>query len=242
MEKLPKNLLQSLNLTEAQGRVYVATLELGQSTIQALARKSGVKRSTIYTFIEDLKERSLILETRRKKRTLYSAAHPEHLVELERARLSEIQSLLPELLAIYNQSRTKPRVVFYEGVDGIKEVYGDTLKERKPIIGWSDYEQSKKVLGEYYFLYANARSQRNILYRCIARDTPEAREKLLLSNKELREVKLSQSGDISTELYIYGNKIALINFRSVLPIAILLEDVSIAGTLRSIWEDAWDHL
>lgn len=242
MEKIPKNLLQSLNLSDAQGRVYIATLELGQGTIQALARKSGVKRSTIYTFIEDLKERSLILETKKKKRTLYSAAHPEHLIELERARLSEIQSLLPELLAIYNQSRTKPRVVFYEGLDGIKEVYGDTLKERQSIVGWSDYEQSQKILGEYYYSYAKERSQHNILYRCIARDTPEARNKLLLSNKELREIKLSSSGDIATELYMYGNKVVLINFRSAPPIAILLEDTSIAGTLRSIWEDAWSHL
>ncbi len=242
MDRIPKNILQSLNLTDSQGRVYVATLELGQSNMQGLARKSGIKRSTIYTFIEEMKERGLVLETKRRKRTLYSAAHPEHLVELEKTRLAEIQSLLPELLAVYNQSRIKPRVVFYEGVDGIKEVYADTLKERKPIVGWSDYEQSQKVLGEYYHSYAKERSQRNILYRCIARDTPEARQKLLAANKELREIKLSPSGDIATELYIYGNKILLINFRSTRPIAILLEDTSIAGTLRSIWEDAWSHL
>jgi sugar-specific transcriptional regulator TrmB len=242
MVKLEKNLLQALDLNEMEGKVYLATLELGQATIQEIARKSGVKRSTIYTFMGDMKERGLISDIKKKKRTLYSAAHPAKLVEAGKSRLSELENILPELMAIHNRSGVKPRITFYENLDGIKEIYADTLRERKPIVGWSDYEESKKVLGDYYYSYAKDRMAKDILYRCIARDTKEAREKLQRSESELREVKLSDSKNITTDIYIYGNKVAFINFRSQPLFAVLVEDASIASTLLEIWESMWRRI
>lgn len=123
-------MLKSLNLSEAQAAMYLATLELGQATMQAIAKKSGIKRTSIYNFIEEMKERQLIVETRKKKRNVYSAVAPSNLVEIEKARLRELEVLMPELTAIQNKGRNKPRVTFYEGLEGIKEVYADSLKER----------------------------------------------------------------------------------------------------------------
>lgn len=241
MEKISKNLLQSLNLTEAQARVYLASLELGQATVQALAKKSGVKRSTIYTFLDELKERQLLTETRKGKRNLFSAANPAQLIEHEKNRLTEIQALLPELLAIHNKSRTKPRVTFFEGVQGVKEVYTDTLRDKKDMVGWSDYEYSKKVLGPYYNQYAKERAQRGIWYSGIVRDTSAARERFTSSSKQWREIRLSKiSDDIVTETYIYGDKVAHISFRSSPVFAVIIEDPAITRTLRAIWKFSWE--
>ena len=242
MGLISKNILRNLNLTQAQADVYIAALELGQSTIQALSRKSKVKRTSIYAFIEELKERGFLLQTTKKKRTLYSAAHPEYLIELEKSRVAEMQSVLPELLAVYNKPRTKPRIVFYEGLDGIKEVYADTLKEKAMIVGWSDYEQSKKIMGSYYQTYAEARSKSGILFKVIARDTAAARQKVASKNRELRDIRIGSLGGITTEVYVYGNKVAMISFRSSPLFAVIIEDHSMAETLRFIWEDAWSKL
>lgn len=242
MVKIPVNIIKGLNLSEAQVGVYMAALELGQATMQALAKKSGVRRTTIYTFIDDLVDRGLLLETRKRKRTLYSAAHPEQLVELEKIHLADMQSMLPELLAIYNVAPHKPKVTFYSGIDGIKEVYADTLRQKQEIVGWSDYEQSRKVLGSYYETYGDERAKKGILYRGIARDTAAAREKIKLTNRQLRDIRLSKRPEITTELYIYGDKITLINFRTTPLFAVIIADVSIAATLRAIWEEAWLNL
>src|SRR3989344_1377678 len=98
--EISENLLKTLGMNQLQARVYVAALELGESTMQALARKSGVNRSTIYTFIDDLKDRGFILETRKQKRNIYSAAHPERLVDMQKRRVGELERMLPELLAV----------------------------------------------------------------------------------------------------------------------------------------------
>ena len=69
--EISENLLKTLGMNQMQAQVYVAALELGEATMQALARKSAVNRSTIYTFIDELKARGYILETRKNKRTIH---------------------------------------------------------------------------------------------------------------------------------------------------------------------------
>ena len=80
--EIPTSLLNSLGLSDAEGRVYLAALELGEASIQQLSRKSGVKRTSIYNFIDKLKERQVITETRKAKRSVYSAVHPAQLAEM----------------------------------------------------------------------------------------------------------------------------------------------------------------
>src|SRR3989338_4407031 len=93
-------LFESLGLSEDQTKVYLAALELGQASMQDLADKSGVKRTSIYNFIKELIAKGLIVTAKKRKRTVYSAIHPNQLIELEKSRLSELHRVLPELLAV----------------------------------------------------------------------------------------------------------------------------------------------
>lgn len=243
MIKITKAMLQSLRLTEAQGKVYLAALELGHSSIQGLAKKSGVKRTSIHNFIEELQEKRFLTATRKKKRVVYSAVHPEYLVEVERSRLVELQKTLPELLAVYNQSKTKPRVTFYEGLEGIKEVYADTLREKKPIVAWSDFSLMEEALGsDYMETYPAQRARQNITFKTILKDTPAARRLMAQDIRYLRECKLIQGKNIKTEINIYGRKVALMSFRSSPPFVVLIEDTDISDTLREIWEHLWERI
>jgi sugar-specific transcriptional regulator TrmB len=83
--------LQNIGLSEMETAVYIAALELGEGTMQELAQKSQVKRATIYTFIEKLKKSGLILQTKRKKRTLYIAAHPNMLMEIQKRKIASME-------------------------------------------------------------------------------------------------------------------------------------------------------
>ena len=243
MKKLSESLLKSLGLTENQAQVYLAALELGQASMQELAKKSKVRRTSIYNFINELKEKQLITETKKKKRRVYSAVHPEQLIELEKTRITELQSMLPELLAVYNSSNQKPRVTYYEGVDGIKEVYGDMLKDKKEIWAWEDLEYMKTALPKnFYDYFPPERAKRGITFKSISRDSETAKELVKSNIKLLRETKFIQSQDWGTEINIYGNKVALFNFKTQNPFVVLIEDINIAQTLRIAWKGLWDRL
>ena len=178
--------------------------------MQQLARKSGVKRTSIYNFIDELKERGFIVETIKKKRKMYSAVNPEQLVEIEKTRLAELERLTPELLAIQNKSKTKPRVMFYDGAEGIKEVYADMLKDKKEIIAFEDLEHTKKSLpASFYDYFPNERAKRGITFKSILRDSKEARRLTEKTIKLLRESKFLKTADWKTEINIYGDNIKI---------------------------------
>ena len=243
MIKLSEQLINSLGLSEAEAEVYVASLELGQANIHDLAQKSGVKRTSIYNFIEDLKKRGFLQETKKGKRRVYSAAHPEQLLEIEKIRISELQRLIPELLAIQNIAKDKPRVTFYDGVDGIKEVYADMLRDKKEIIAFEDLEHMKRVLPKSFFEnFPEERARKEILFKSILRDSSVARELTKKNFRLLRDSKFIKTGDWKTEINIYGDKTALMSFRTKHPFCVLIEDHNITETLRTAWRELWDRL
>lgn len=244
MASLPKNLLKSLNLSDAQAAVYVAALELGQGTIQSLSRKSGVPRASIYRFINELRERQLISEIKKGARTLYSGADPEQLVEIEQMRLRDLHRIVPELKAIQNRSAKKPRVRFYDGLEGIKSVYMDTLTAEREILSFSDFTTELQIMDRRFYdeVYIPERRRRDIMYRAILRDSPEVQQYRKLAMKNLMESKAITDIDFSTEIDIYNTKVALMSFRDGNPYAVLIEDESLARTLRAIWKKLWDRL
>jgi len=241
MTTISENLLKSLNLSPDEAAVYLAALELGQTSIQGLAKKSRVKRTTIYHFLPGLIERGLIQETRKKKRNMYSAIHPKQLVALEQVRLKELEQLTPELLAVYNKSQTKPRVTYYETTEGVKEALTDLIRVGKPMVGWADFSFRQSILRDFFNTFAAERARHNITYKAITRDTPEARDWAKKNTGHLREMKFITSEPFNTETLVYGDHLMFLSYQKN-AFAVVIEDANVATTLRIAWQQLWDRL
>lgn len=240
--EISQQTLSALGLNEMQAKVYIAALELGESTMQALARKSGVNRSTVYTFIEGMKERGFILETRKRKRNIYSAAHPEAIVRMQKSKVSELDRILPELLAINNKSDNKPRVTFYEG-DAIRDVYQDMLREKKEIVAYEDLSNLQKgIPTDIFHWFPQERAHRDILIRTISRDSAFSRDFAKKNRGLLRETKFVAGQEFKTDINIYGDKVALIDLQGETQFAVLIENHNLAETMRTVWRQLWDKL
>lgn len=237
-------LIKNLGLSKPAVAIYLAALELGEATVQEIARKSKVKRTSIYNFLDQLKDRQLIVETKKGKRSLFSAVNPQQLVEIGKVRLRQLEHFIPQLLAINNRSHKKPRVTFHEGIAGIKEVYNDMLEQKIPIICLSDQKHMWPTLGREYCEYFPAeRARRGIPLRMIAADTAENREYAKNDKHLIRETKfISAESDLRTEISVYGNKLILASFRSSPPFSVLIEDRDIAETMRITWKELWKRL
>ncbi len=242
MTKLSPETVKSLNLTEAQAAVYIASLELGAATMQELARKSGVKRTSIYNFIDELKARHLIIETIKGKRTLYSGQHPEKLLEIERGRMREIEEALPELLAIYNSTPSKPKVTYFEGPDAIPTIYEAFIKEGKLISAWSEFNQSHERTGDLFEKQAERRAKNLVPVRFLTTDTPEAREFSKGDEAVMRQTKFVKSDKFKTKVVMYGNKVALLSYHTDPQFVVQIEDKDIAQTVIGLFEELWKRL
>ncbi|MDO8522626.1 MAG: helix-turn-helix domain-containing protein [bacterium] len=236
-------LIRSLDLSESEIAVYLATLELGEAQIQDISRKSGVKRTSIYNFIDNLKERRLLSEIKKGKRRLFSATSPHHLLEQQKSKVSSVEKLIPQLLAIQNNVKSKPHVSFYEGIEGIKEIYRMTLRDKQTIYAWEDLDRTHDALGKFFTSYPDERAEKNIPARCIDRDTPFAREFTAKNNIRLaRESRFVSSKEFGTEINIFGNKVAFFSYNKTNPFGVVIDDAGIAKTLKIAWTELWDRL
>ncbi len=129
MEKLEKDLL-NIGLSEKEAQVYLSALSLGPSSVQNIAKKSGVNRVTTYVMIEQLTQKGLMSSFNKGKKKLYSAERPNRLLSLIHEREKELKdqetqfrSVLPALNAVMARSDNKTHVRFYEGIEGMKAAH-----------------------------------------------------------------------------------------------------------------------
>src|SRR4030043_655358 len=101
--------LQEIGLTKKEAEIYLAALELGETTIQRIAKKSGVKRATIYRIADELKKKGLMSSYKKKTGAVYRAESPRKLNEKIQARADLMAKILPNMLAITNLIEKKPK-------------------------------------------------------------------------------------------------------------------------------------
>jgi sugar-specific transcriptional regulator TrmB len=242
--------LGKLGLGEKEAKVYLAALELGPETAQNLAKKAGVNRPTAYVQIESLKKRGLMSEFEKGKKTYYSPESPQRLEALLRSlesdlagKKSDLQSILPFLLSSFSGAGERPKVRFFEGTDGISAIREDFLKAKnKNIEGFIDLdnvlERFNKNQDSYTAKRVDKKIQSKLLY--IRKQGPLegfTDPKKLRTGKFIKKSKHGFNADIT----IYDSKVAIISY-NVKTIGVIIENQSMADTMRSIFYLIWDNL
>lgn len=237
--------LRRFGLNEKEAILYLALLELGESNIGQLAKKSGIKRTTVYDVLDALKSKGLASEIQKDKKMLYSAKDPRSLETALDEKKERLHKMLPELLSIANFLDNKPKIRFYEGGEGIKEVYRDTLRyPDQELLAWVSEEAihafDEKFLNDFYL---PRRIQKKIWVRAIVPDIEEMQAYRGLDQPSLRRTKLisATSYPITVEINLYGrNKIGIMSFSE--KVGLIIESEKISTTLKSIFESQWHSL
>lgn len=240
-----ENDLQVMGLDEKEAKAYLALLELGEGSLGRLAAKSGIKRTTLYDIIESLKQKGLLSMSKQGKRTVYRAEDPRVFEEHLEEKRQRFAKLLPELLSVANFLETKPKIRYFEGDEGIKEVYRDTLNfPRQEMLAWVSEEawnfDDREFLFEYYI---PKRVAQKIWVRVIAPDLPRMHEYKQDDRKSLRKTRFVPASEfpLLVEIDLYGhNRIAVMAFAEKL--GLIIESKKIYTTMKSIFEMNWKSL
>lgn len=236
--------MEQFGLNGKKADVYLASLELGSATVIEIAKKAAIKRTTTYDILQDLEKDGLVSKTAKGKKRLFIGEDPEKikrdLVNKERL-FSEI---LPQLKSIHNVSGAKPKIRFYEGVEGVKEVYNDTLKYSGEFVAFGS-EDVVRILGKGWTDdFIKRRIKRGIHVRAIVPKTEYLEKEIQARDQEhLRITKLIdiKKYPFSIEIDIYGHsKIALLSSKEML--GVIIESTEVYNTLKLIFELLWDTL
>ncbi len=233
-------LLKKLGFSENEIKIYLAALECGISSAQTIAETAKVKRTTAYSVLSYLISRGVVGKTKIKGKTRFVPEPPQRLLLLVKEMEQGIRNSMPELEAIYNKNEVRPKVTFYESIEGIKNVFEDTLREKpNEILMWLTDDYFKDLPG-YSGDYINQRVKLNMRARRIA----PAGSIWIRKNKHHDKQELSETIAVPPELMttgievnIYNNKLAFMNFAEKM--AIVIESKAIADAMRQAYELSW---
>ncbi len=128
---MDSTLLYSLHhygFSEKESQIYLTLLELGSSIASSLARRAGINRSTTYSILEDLKRRGIVTEIVRNEVKYYSAISPDQLFKKWEEKYELLKADLPSLLAVTNKLNNRTRTQFFEGLEGLKQIFEEVLE------------------------------------------------------------------------------------------------------------------
>lgn len=238
---ISQEIFTRIGFTQKEAHVYLACLELGSGTVLQISRKADVTRGSCYDVLQSMLERGLVSKIEGDRGLHFSAVDPDILLKRTEQNVRELELALPELKGLFHQ-HARPKVRYFEGIEGIKRVYLDTLTATTEILNYANSKEVRHHWPTYDEEYIQLRYKKGIFLKGIYPDDELGQRVKSLDGACLRETRLLSSKEFrfTNEINIYDNKVAITSFESEL-IGILIESKQIADTQREIFKMAWAY-
>jgi len=236
-------ILEDLGLTNAEIKVYMALLKLGDSTAGSVLEKSGLQNSVVHRALNSLIEKGIISYILEGRRKVYQASDPEHFYEFIDDKKERFKQILPELKKKQAFAKEKTEATIYRGKKGINEIYMRLLSSGGK--EYNTYGGGKRVtfdvMGETWWKALHTKriakkiKSRQVFDETI-RDFGEGLRKRPLSKIRF----LSHDFEQLTETVIMGPYVAIMMFTEN-PYGILIMDKTVVDGYRKNFELLWGN-
>lgn len=148
-------LLSPFGLEDDESRIYLSLLEKGELSALALSRITGLARSKVYRLLDKLSGYGLVQNGIHGAGMRFGATHPSKFSQLVTEKEHEIQSLkesLPEVLSqletVAGRDSSNTKVLYYKGVEGIKQLCYNSLSAQKELLTYETTNSMTDFLPE----------------------------------------------------------------------------------------------
>lgn len=248
-----KNILSKLDLNEEESRIYLSLLEYGGDTAGNIAKKTGIKRTTLYNVLQKMTGKGVIKRTLKYGVRYFSAENPETLytqfskkiIDLQHAQ-SDFHAVLPQLNNLAKDKNFRPKIEIFDGIHAVQNIMQDVLLYRDLEIYnlWPIKTMIDMLSPEYFEWHNIQRIQNNIFINVIWPDDQVVDIKthpyMGQGKEHLREIRVID-GKITGQMgyWIYGNKIMfLASHREAF--GFIIESADMAQLQKDQWKTLWD--
>jgi sugar-specific transcriptional regulator TrmB len=250
---MEEKILVDSGLSTEQARIYLYLIKNGLSPAKVISNKTAIGRALVYKVLNLLEKMDLVgKKDLPGKTTLFFPKHPQKIKDmlLEKQRSLDavsvqLKSQFGAIASAYNLLTGKPNVQFYEGVDGIKDVYDDILVIGQDIqIISSPIDEGRKDVLHLIREQIKKQVEKDIKTKAITPlgnqeiATPVSEdEKHLIIRKQVPSEKLH----IPAQIIIYGDKVAITNFKESI-ITVVIDSKYITETFKVMFEFMWESI
>ncbi len=245
--------LRNIGLGKKEADLYLEMLNVGPQPASILARKIGLPRSSVQFLAETLVKKGVASKHKHRNITTYQPMDPEHLIrflegekwefmqEFEK-KSDQIQKAIPELKKLQGQIVARPQVRFYEGKEGLKMVYEDSLSSTETIRAFANFEERSRCLPEYFQDYYKRRAEKGIHLRAIYPDSDFGIERKKKDKESNRESLLVDKEKYKwlPEIQFYDDKVTIASGNEM--VGVIIEGKEIAEAMKTLYDLAWNGI
>lgn len=251
------SLLVHLGFNEKESIVYSDLVKHSPSTISEISKRSGIKRTTLYTIVESMKQKGWIIEELSSNILTYSASSIDVLKKTliaERYELQRKEALVHELeekiqeeaLSVESKERKIVSIshrhilsYLYERA----EIWNkSTVATRTEFVGFQDQVFAKKF-SKWIDWYWKLPSSKDITLRMLSNQSVFEDTTMRKRRYNQRIIRYWKEGEeISASTWIAGDYVIITNFRDKPYSLIEIKDPTIAESYRQIFEGMWRQI
>jgi len=235
--------LKEFGLSEKEAKIYLASLELGESTATDISIKSNLPRTLVYDILERLIEQGLVSYSIKSGKKNFVAVHPNEFLSIIREKETAISSIMPDLEELYKKEGTKrPKVEIYEGVEGMKSVMNDILNSGvKEFFGYGSSRSSYEIIPAFMDEWHKKRIKQKLIMKIIYNKSKRAKEKVKNIKSSLKLTKyrfMPIDLESPTATVIYADKVVLQSWIKE-PFAVMIKSKEMADNQKRYFEELW---
>ncbi len=253
--------VEKAGLSPKEAKVYIALLELGGGAYPAaLAKQTKLSRSSVYMVLMHLSVKDLVNEIKKKNKQFYQINNPKKLISLSKGKLTTVEdeidaakNVLPELEGLFNALEYKPKVTYYEGVEGITFVYSTHVTVESPytMYAWANTGELEDLLSQKFLLWYRKEKERNrIKGKIILPNNIATKNFSKTIYKNIKKEYVPEMKYISTEAFPYKaeitvydkNKVSIVTLVKGKLIGVIIEDETVSGLMRMIFNIGWENV
>ena len=123
------SILKEIGFSDREIKVYLALLELGQSTVGPIASRTRIQHSKIYQTLEKLIDKGLASFIIKSKTKYFQAQNPKQILNMLKEKERRFSELLPKLQQKRKFSQEQQIATVYEDYKAIKAMFESILEE-----------------------------------------------------------------------------------------------------------------
>lgn len=220
-------------------QVYLALLEMGQTTLTPLARQLSLPVTTIQSTMHRLIKKGVVDVTKHKSRSLFEAQHPDVFKTLLTEQAKSVAGILPLLASLKTETREQARIKIFER-ERVSDILNESLNAKSKMVHEIvSAKEFQNVIGEK-FHYSKRRVQKNIRLKSLRVRSHEIKTYSAATHtKELREARFLPS-DLSfhASILFWDDTVAIFSTKPE-GAHIMITSKSIREMIEQIFELLW---
>jgi len=229
-----------LNLDSKDREIYLCLYGLGTQKASSLARELDQPKTNVLERLYKLQEAGLISRLEKGNTFYFQAENPEILgyklrqkeLEISNAR-AQMETILADL-TIKKSKKNLPKVRYFEGKDGIIQIYEDTLSSKTEILAMGNFKAEMDYLKDYTEQYWQSRAKKGIKLTGLLPDDEINKKMSARTNQQHLRTSYFYPAKYSTplEIDVYDDKVAFISFQE--EFGALVESKIISQAIRNL--------